>query len=103
MLLSRVAKSLISNIQSYKKNKDFIKTVNLCARPSSAQGESTSQQLTLSNDRERFQYDEEMDILMQNLDSQKLRINPSARTGDFLEDLVAPRRKMMLFTGELHI
>ena len=30
------------------------------------------QQLTQSDDSKMFQYDEEMDILMQNLDSQKL-------------------------------
>ena len=61
--------------------------VSLCARPSSTQGESTSQQLTQSDDSERFQYDDEMDILMQHLDSQKLRINPSPNSGDVLEDL----------------
>ena len=55
----------------------------LCARPSSTQGEPTSQQLTQSDDSERFQYDDEMDILMQHLDSQKLRINPSLNSGDF--------------------
>ena len=46
--------------------------------------EPTSQQLTQSDDNERFQYDDEMDILMQYLDFQKLQINQS---GDFLEDL----------------
>ena len=58
----------------------------MCARPSSTQGEPTSQQLTQSDDSERFQHDDEMDILMQHLDSQKLRINPSPNSGDFLED-----------------
>ena len=38
--------------------------VNLCARPTSTQGEPTSQQLTQSDDSERFHYDDEMDILM---------------------------------------
>ena len=61
--------------------------VNLCARPTSTQGEPTSQQLTQSDDSERFYYDDEMDILMQHLDSQKLRINPSPNSGDFMEDL----------------
>ena len=61
--------------------------VNLCARPTSTQGEPTSQQLTQSEDSERFHYDDEMDILMQHLDSQKLRINPSPNSGDFLGDL----------------
>ena len=61
--------------------------VNLCARPTSTQGEPTSQQLTQSDNSERFHYDDEMDILMQHLDSQKLRINPSPNSGDFMEDL----------------
>ena len=61
--------------------------VNLCARPTSIQGEPTSQQLTQSDDSERFHYDDEMDILMQHLDSEKLRINPSPNSGDFMEDL----------------
>ena len=61
--------------------------MNLCARPSSTQGESTSEQLIQSDDSERFQFDKEMDILTQNLDSQKLRINPPPRSGDFLADL----------------
>ena len=34
--------------------------VNLCARPSSTQGESTSQQLTQSDDSESENFDEEM-------------------------------------------
>ena len=41
--------------------------VNLCARPISTQGELTSQQ---SDDSERFHHDDEIDILMQHLDSQ---------------------------------
>ena len=53
--------------------------VNWYNRPISTQGESTSKQLTESNDTQMFQFDEEMDILMQNLDSQKLRMNPSLR------------------------
>ena len=61
--------------------------VNLCARPTSTQGEPTSQQLTQSEDSERFHYDDEMDILMQHLDSQKLQINPSPNSFDFMEDL----------------
>ena len=61
--------------------------VNLCARPTFTQGESTSQELTQSDDSERFHYDDKMDILMQHLDSQKLRINPSPNFGDFMEDL----------------
>ena len=42
--------------------------VNLCNRPSSTQGEFTSDQLTQSDDCQRFQFDEEMDMLMQDLD-----------------------------------
>ena len=56
--------------------------VNQFVRPSSTQGESTSEELTQSDEFERFQFDEEMDMLMQNLDSQKLRINPSPTSGD---------------------
>ena len=56
--------------------------VNLFVRPSSTQGESTSEELTQS-DESGFQFDEEMDMLTQNLDSQKLRINPSPTSGDF--------------------
>ena len=59
----------------------------LCARLGPTQGEPASQQLTQSDDSERLEYDDEMDILMQHLDSQKLRINPSIYSGDFLEDL----------------
>ena len=64
-----------------------LEEVNLCNRASSTQGESTSEQLTQSDDSQRFQFDEEMDMLMQNLDFHKLRINPSPRSGDFLEEL----------------
>ena len=61
--------------------------VNLCNRPSSTQGESTSVQLTESDDSQGFQFDEEMDMLMQDLDPQKFKINPSPSSGDFLEEL----------------
>ena len=61
--------------------------VNLFVRPSSTQSKSASVQQTQSDESERFQFDEEMDMLMQNLDSQKLRINPSPTSGDFLEEL----------------
>ena len=61
--------------------------VNLCNRPSSTQGESTSVQFTQTNDSQRFQFDEEMDMLMQDLDPQKFKINPSPDSGDFLEEL----------------
>ena len=64
-----------------------LEEVSLCSRPCSTQGESTSQQLTQSDDSERFQFDDEMDTLMQNLDSQNFRINPYLSSGDFLEDL----------------
>ena len=50
--------------------------VNLCNRPSLTQGESTSEQLNQS--------DEEMDILMQDLDNQKLRINLTPKSADEL-------------------
>ena len=42
--------------------------VNLCIRPSSTQGESTSVQFTQTDDSQRFQFDEEMDMLMQDND-----------------------------------
>ena len=61
--------------------------VNLCNRPSSTQGESTSVQFTQSDDNQRFQFDEEIDMLMQDLDPQKFKINPSPGSGDFLEEL----------------
>ena len=61
--------------------------VNLCNRPSSTQGESTSVQFTQTDDSQRFQFDDEMDMLMQDLDPQKLKINPSPGSGDFLEEL----------------
>ena len=61
--------------------------VNLCNRPSSTQGESTSVQFTQLDDSQRFQFDEEMDMLMQDLDPQKFKINPSPGSGDFLEEL----------------
>ena len=64
-----------------------LEEVSLCSRPCSTQSKSTSQQLTQSDDTERFQFDYEMDTLMQNLDSQNFRINPSPSSGDFLEDL----------------
>ena len=63
-----------------------LEEVNLCNRPCSTQGESTSEQLTQSDDFQRFQFDEEMDMLMQDLDYQKL-INPSPRSGDFVDEL----------------
>ena len=46
-----------------------LKEVSLCTRPCSAQGKSTSQQLTQSDDSERFQFDDELDTLMPDLDS----------------------------------
>ena len=61
--------------------------VNLCNRPSSTQGESTSVHFTQTDDSQRFQFDDEMDMLMQDLDPQKFKINPSPNSGDFLEDL----------------
>ena len=61
--------------------------VNLCNRPSSTQGESTSVQFTQTDDSQRFQFDVEMDMLIQDLDPQKFKINPSPSSGDFLEDL----------------
>ena len=61
--------------------------VNLCNRPSSTQGESTSVQFTQTDDSQRFQFDVEMDMLIQDLDPQKFKINPSPISGDFLEDL----------------
>ena len=64
-----------------------LEEVNLCDRPSLTQGESTSEQLTQSDDCQRFQFDEKMNMLMQDLDPQKLRINPSPRSGDFLDEL----------------
>ena len=63
-----------------------LEEVNLSNRPFSTQGESTSEELTQSDDFQRLQFDEEMDILIQDLDSQKLRINPSPRSGDFLDE-----------------
>ena len=62
-----------------------LEEVSLCTRPCSPQGESTSQQLTQSDDSERFQFDDELDTLMQ--DFKNFRINPSPTSGDFLEDL----------------
>ena len=41
-----------------------LEEVSLCSRPCSTQGESTSQQLTQSDDSERFQFDDELDTLM---------------------------------------
>ena len=64
-----------------------LEKVNLSNRSSSTQGESTSEQLTQSGDYQRFQFDEEMNTLMQDLDNQKLRINPSPRSGDILDEL----------------
>ena len=64
-----------------------LEEVSLQNRPCSTQGDSTAEQLTQSDDFQRFQFDEEMDILIQDLDSQKLRVNPSPRSGDFLDDL----------------
>ena len=64
-----------------------LEEVSLRNRPCSTQGESTSEQLTQSDDFQRFQFDEEMDVLIQDVDSQKLRVNPSPRSGDFLDDL----------------
>ena len=61
--------------------------VNLCNRPSSTQGESTSVQFTQTDDSQRFQFDDEMDMLIQDLDPEKFKINPSPSSGDFLEDL----------------
>ena len=60
---------------------------NLCNRPSSTQGESTSVQFTQTDDSQRFQFDEEMDMLMQDLNPQKFKINLSPDSGDFLEEL----------------
>ena len=59
----------------------------MCTRPCSTEGESTSQQLTQSDDSERFEFDDELDTLMRDLDSKNFRINPSPSSGDFLEDL----------------
>ena len=64
-----------------------LEEVSLCTRPCSTEGESTSQQLTQSDDSERFQFDDELDTLMQDLNSKNFRINPSITSGDFLEDL----------------
>ena len=64
-----------------------LEEVSLQNRPCSTQGDSTAEQLTQSDDLQRFQFDEEMDVLIQDLDSQKLRVNPSPRSGDFLDDL----------------
>lgn len=61
--------------------------VSLFNRPSSTQGESTSEELTQSDYSERFDFDEEMDMLMRNLDLDNLQINPSPTSGDFLENL----------------
>ena len=61
--------------------------VNLCNRPSSTQGESTSVHFTQTDDSQRFQFDDEMDMLMQDLDPQKFKIDPSPGSRDFLEDL----------------
>ena len=61
--------------------------VKLFDRPSSTQGESASGELTQSDDSDRFEFDEEMDMLMQNLDSNKLRINLSPTSGNFLDEL----------------
>ena len=57
--------------------------VNLCNRPNSTQGESTSVQFTQTDDSQRFQFDDEMDMLMQDLDPQKLKMNPSPGFGIF--------------------
>ena len=46
-----------------------------------------SVQFTQTDDSQRFQFDDEMDMLMQDLDPQKLKINPSPGSGDFLEEL----------------
>ena len=54
--------------------------VNLCNRPSSVH-------FTQTDDSQRFQFDDEMDMLMQDLDPQKFKINRSQGSGDFLEDL----------------
>ena len=54
--------------------------VNLCNRPTSTPGESTSVHFTQTDDSQRFQFDDEMD-------HQKFKINPSPSSGDFLEDL----------------
>ena len=51
---SKILKSLLSK---------SLEEVNLCARPCSTQGVSTSEQLTQSDDGERYQFDEEMEIL----------------------------------------
>ena len=66
-----------------------LKEVSLCTRTCSTQGESTSQQLTQSDDSERFQFDDELDTLMRDLDSKNFRINPSPSSGDFWKILVA--------------
>ena len=63
-----------------------LEEVSLCTRPCSTQGEFTSKQLTQSDGSERFQFDE-LDTLMQDLNSKNFRINPSPTSGDFLEDL----------------
>ena len=60
-----------------------LEEVSLCTRPCS----STSQQLTQSDDSERFQFEDELDTLMQGLNSKNFRINPSPTSGEFLEDL----------------
>ena len=61
--------------------------VNLCNRPTSTQGESTSVHFTRTVDSERFQFDDEMDMLMQDFDHQKFKINLFPSSGDFPEDL----------------
>ena len=48
--------------------------VNLCNRPNSTQSESTSVQLTQTDDSQRFQFDEEMEMLIQDLDPQNLKL-----------------------------
>ena len=41
----------------------------------------------VSDDYQRFQFNEEMNTLMQDLDNQKLRIYLSPRSGDILDEL----------------
>ena len=62
-LNDEIALDKLKMFKSFLLSKSLVE-VNLCNRPSSSQGESTSDQLTQSDDCQRFQFDEEMDMLM---------------------------------------
>ena len=61
--------------------------VKLFDRPTLTQGESTADKLTQSDYSDGFDFDEEMDMLMRNLDLDSLQINLSPTSGDILDEL----------------